>query len=306
MNPTGLFRRSRATDEEDQRWWDPAGLDCHPLIVAYRPVLDHETVADPLEVRLLHAEGLARRCEHPFYLRVLGPGDEVAGVPTGHRAERDDEVVLSDASFGRPAEVGEGRTQPLSGGVKRPGAASACGGRFSGGLAVGRLGVDHGDEFVEGAAEDGVDRGLCHRHALVTAHGAGHGAPFDAVAGTGGRPRHGVTRPPATRTRTRGPVATSSPRGRGARGSSSTGRRGPRRGLTGSVGWLRSRARSSMPSTTIRGTRAVGPALWTAEGWAEEDIDHILGVLEHCAAYPAGAPHALTRLLGRPPRAFGD
>src|SRR3712207_5601707 len=101
MNPTGLSRRSRATDEEDRRWWDPAGLDCHPLIVAYRPVLDHETVTDPLEVRLAHDEGLARRYEHSFHLRVLGPGDEVAGVPAGHRAESDDEVVLGDALFGQ-------------------------------------------------------------------------------------------------------------------------------------------------------------------------------------------------------------
>ena len=61
-----------------------------------------------------------------------------------------------------------------------------------------------------------------------------------------------------------------------------------------------------MSSTTTREARAVSPAMWTAEGWAEEDIDHILGVLEHYAAYPADAPHAPTRLLGRPPRAFRD
>ena len=60
------------------------------------------------------------------------------------------------------------------------------------------------------------------------------------------------------------------------------------------------------PRDATRGTRAVSPALWTAEGWAEEDIDHTLGVLEHFAAYPAEGPHALTRLLGRPPRAFRD
>lgn len=71
-------------------------------------------------MRLPHAERIARRHERPLHLRVLGPYDEVAGVPAGHGAERNHKGTFGDALLSRPDQVRECVTQPLAGRVKRP------------------------------------------------------------------------------------------------------------------------------------------------------------------------------------------
>lgn len=47
-------------------------------------------------------------------------------------------------------------------------------------------------------------------------------------------------------------------------------------------------------------------ALWRAEGWPEEDIEHTLAVLEYFATHDEPADHTIDRLLGRPPRSFAE
>jgi len=170
--------RQGAADEEGGRGWEPAGLKRHSLIIANRPVLDHETVLDPLEVGLPHREGLTGRGERPFHLRVFGPHDEVAGVPAGHPAVGDDQVSLGDALLGRPAEIRERGTQPLAGGVERLRPATAGGRRLRESFSVGRDRVNEGDDVGEGAVENGVDGGLRHRHGLVPGLGVLHRSTF--------------------------------------------------------------------------------------------------------------------------------
>ena len=63
MHAAGLSCGEWAADEEGWRGWDPAGLHRHSLIVANRPVFDHQTALDSLEVRLSHGEGLTGRHE---------------------------------------------------------------------------------------------------------------------------------------------------------------------------------------------------------------------------------------------------
>ena len=121
-----------AADEEAGTRRDPADLHCHSLVVSNRPVLDHETVFDALEVRLSHGKGLAGRHECSLDFVVRCPYDEVSGVPARHRAVRDDDVVLCGAALGRPDEIGESVAQPLAARVERTRTAATGGWRHVG------------------------------------------------------------------------------------------------------------------------------------------------------------------------------